>query len=297
LPESTAQKGTFLSGYPPASKALFQKGWIAQKGALMEAAGSPGRKLFQLISAAGSSTVRMRSFRFGVVAPRRLTHPFGINRMKKDSDPKESSYRAVAVAILIAALTAAIGYVVAFIDEHRKNELQLANTQIEKLYGPLYAYSLAAYRAQGVLHDTYRSGHTHYFDRYDQDIPTIEQVEIWRRWMRTVFMPLNDKMESAITDNVQLLEGEKVYPLFSDLIVHVESYKATVAKWKDTDNLSDPKERSFAANNALIEYPVGFDNCILERLSAVLARRDRIEKSLTGFFIDNGEQKFGEECS
>jgi hypothetical protein len=218
--------------------------------------------------------------------------------MKKDSDPKESGYRAVAVAILIAALTAAIGYIVAFVDEHRKNELQLANTQIEKLYGPLYAYGLAAYRAQGQLHDEYRPGRTHYFDRYDQDIPTIEQVEIWRRWMKTVFMPLNEKMESAIVDNVQLLEGKKkVYPLFSDLIAHVESYKATVAKWKDTDNLSDPRERSFAANNALIEYPVGFDNCIRDRLSAVLARRDRIEKSLTGFFIANDDQKFGEECS
>lgn len=134
--------------------------------------------------------------------------------MGNDSDDNKSSYRTVAGAILLAALTAAIGYIVTFIDEHRKSELQLANTQIEKLYGPLYAYSLTARKAQGLLHNTYRHGSPHYFNKSDDDIPTIEQVEVWRRWMKTVFMPLNEKMENAIIENVQLLDGEKVYPLF-----------------------------------------------------------------------------------
>ena len=212
-------------------------------------------------------------------------------------ESKDSGYKTVAVAILIAACTAAIGYVVTFVDEHRKSELQLVNNQIEKLYGPLYAYSLAAARAQELLHTTYRNAAPHYFDKSDTDLPTPAQVEVWRRWMKTVFMPLNERMEMTIVENAQLLEGDRIYPLFSDRIAHVESYKATVAGWKDTDDLSDPKNRTFLENNALLEYPIGVDSCIASRLNDVLARRDKIEKSMTGFFIGNDPAAFGDVCS
>ena len=91
--------------------------------------------------------------------------------MEKDGD--KSSYRAIAGAILIAAMTAVIGYVLAFVTEHRKSEFDSVNTQIEKLYGPLAAYSLAAYKAQGLLHETYRPGTSHYFNKNDESMPTI----------------------------------------------------------------------------------------------------------------------------
>ena len=71
--------------------------------------------------------------------------------------------------------------------------------------------------------------------------------------MKTVFMPLNLKMEAAIVDNAQLLDGNRIYPCFVELISHVESYKATLASWKDSDDLNQTKHRTAKANNAVIE--------------------------------------------
>ena len=50
--------------------------------------------------------------------------------------------------------------------------------------------------------------------------------------MKIVFLPLDQKMESTIIDNVQLIGGQRIFPLFGKLIVHVESYKAVVANRK-----------------------------------------------------------------
>jgi hypothetical protein len=127
LPESTAQKGTLLSGYPPASKVLISKrldrskGCAHERGRIARAKTVPTYFGGGILKGADASHSRLAA-----LLPDIWPTLFGINWMKKDSDPKESSYRAVAVAILIAALTAAIGYIVAFIDEHRKNELQLS---------------------------------------------------------------------------------------------------------------------------------------------------------------------------
>jgi hypothetical protein len=131
----------------------------------------------------------------------------------KPNEKSGSAYEGIATAIFVAVATAVIGYAVSFIDEHRKNQIQRVNTQIEKLYGPLYAYSIANKRAWTELHKKYRSGKTYFFN--DQDKPSAEQVEVWRRWMKTVFMPINLKMESAIIENAQLLDGNRVYSLFT----------------------------------------------------------------------------------
>jgi hypothetical protein len=217
--------------------------------------------------------------------------------LSKDPDEKQSSYREVAVAIVIAAITAAIGYTVTFIDEHRKSELQNVNIQIEKLYGPLYSYSIAARRAHDELRSIYRNAAAHYFNKDDKDPPTAEEVEVWRRWMKTVFMLINERMERVIIDNVQLIDGDRIYPPFSDLIMHVESYKAVVTKWKESDDLSNITSRSFSENNALIEYPIDVDSCIEKPLDAALALREKIENSLTGYFITGGNESFPEGCS
>jgi hypothetical protein len=218
-----------------------------------------------------------------------------LNGDVEPSETRGSAYKAIATAIFLAVASAIIGYAVSFIDEHRKNQIQIVNTQIEKLYGPLYAFSVANQRAWRELHDKYRSGKTYFFD--DQDKPSAELVEVWRRWMKTVFMPMNLKMESAIIENAQLLDGNRIYPSFVDLIAHVESYKATVAKWKDTDDLHDDRYRMAGENTAVIEYPIRLDACIEARLQSVLDRRDRLERSWTGLFITEPAQHFQSDCS
>jgi hypothetical protein len=207
---------------------------------------------------------------------------------------EHSVYTGLIISILVAAATALIGYSVSFVDEYRKGKIRTVNTRIEKLYGPLYAYSVASKRAWTELRK-FRGDKPYYFN--DNDKPGEEQVEIWRRWMKAVFMPLNLKMESAIIENAQLLDGSRIYPVLVDFIAHVESYKATIARWKDTDDISDPRHRTVRANAAVIDYPPTLDDCIAVRLKAALELRDALEQSWTGFLRDESAKKFNDDCS
>jgi hypothetical protein len=114
--------------------------------------------------------------------------------------------------------------------------------------------------------------------------------------MKTVFMPLNLKMEAAVVENAQLLDGNQIYPCFVDLVSHVESYKATLASWKDTDDLAQTKYRTAKANVAVIEYPQDLDSCIDNRLQASLKRRKEMERSWTGLFLTEPETSVPEIC-
>ena len=40
-------------------------------------------------------------------------------------------------------VAAAVGYVISYLDQHRKDQVAFVSTQIEKLYGPLFALSQA----------------------------------------------------------------------------------------------------------------------------------------------------------
>jgi hypothetical protein len=216
-------------------------------------------------------------------------------RTKASSSESGSAYKGVAASIIVAIATAAIGYVVSFVDQHQKAEIQKVNTQIEKLYGPLSAYSVGSLRAWKDLVHKYRAGKADYFD--DQDLPSAELIEVWRRWMKTVFMPMNLKMESVIIENAQLLDGDRIYLCFEDLISHVESYKATVAHWKDTDDLTDAKYRTAEANTAVIPFPADVHTCVDARLRAALERRNELERSWLGYFTREPKQHFDARCS
>src|SRR5947209_4406176 len=225
---------------------------------------------------------------------------------RENSKPAESSrgegsatgiYKSLVVAIIVAIVSAVLGYIINLIDEHRKHAIQLTNTQIEKLYGPLYALSVANQRSWEKMNKRFGEGKTHYFDDKDLHIPTADQVEVWRRWMKAVFMPINRKMESAIIENSQLLEGNKIYPVFQDLIAHIESYKATLAKWKDSDDLENVHKRTSAENNAIIPYPESVDDCIQARLSAVLDKRDWLERHWIAFlYQEPAKHPFPANC-
>jgi hypothetical protein len=212
-----------------------------------------------------------------------------------DGKEKGTSYKAIESAIFLGIVSAIIGYAVSLIDEHRKNQVKIVDMQIEKLYGPLYALSVANRQAWEKLHQKYRQGKTYYFN--DEDKPSTEQVEIWRRWVKTIFLPINIKMENAIIENAQLLEGGRIYPSFVKLIMHIESYKATVAKWKETDDLQDPRLRTAEENTAVIEYPTKLDICIQDRLDVVLTRREDLRESWIGLFVSEPTHKFSPDCS
>jgi hypothetical protein len=106
------------------------------------------------------------------------------------------------LALATAIVTGAVGYVYGVANDIRKARLAFVNAQIERLYGPLYA----ATQANAAVRDVFIQQHWRdqeagddspaFFD--DHNPPTVEQVRPWRHWMRTVFQPLNLRMEEAI---------------------------------------------------------------------------------------------------
>jgi hypothetical protein len=187
-----------------------------------------------------------------------------------------------------------VGYIVGIFNDSRKREIEFTDQQIEKLYGPLFALSTASRRATKEILFHLRPGKTTFFD--DHDPPSPQEVETWRRWMKTIFQPMNIRMEAAIVDNAQLIEGGHIYPVFAELILHVESYKGTIAKWKDTDAKENPHFTERSENVAVINFPKGFDGCVDSRFLAMREKREQLKNAWFLPLATVEDSKFPEDC-
>lgn len=196
--------------------------------------------------------------------------------------------RGPVISLAVIVFTGIVTYSFGLISESRKRKVDFVNSQIEKVYGPLYSLSVANEKVSRALFSKYQPDTNAWF-KGDEPSPP-EHVEIWRRWMKTVFMPTNLKMEEIIVNNSQLLEGGHIYPVFERFILHVESYKAVIAKWKDSDDLrGDPNLRKAGENTSLLNYPETLDGCISKTYEALLLRRGELERSWTGMGVSTGD--------
>jgi hypothetical protein len=164
--------------------------------------------------------------------------------------PSESTSSKITAAIFIAIVTAILGYFISFVDGHRKDRLEHVNLQIEKLYGPLFALTKANGTAWAHFQAGWLPKREYYFD---QNIKLDNHdIDNWRRWMQTVFQPMNVKMENAIVANSHLLVGDRMPLLFLQMVSHTESYKAVIESWKNDDS---PARYSAESNVSPVYYP------------------------------------------
>jgi len=209
-----------------------------------------------------------------------------VTQLEQTTRTNDPFFRAIAIGFLVgffvAIGTAIIGYFFNVADDRRQREIAFAEQQIEKLYGPLFALSKATFKAKEHLFSHRKrkpdSTSKDFFD--PKDPPSEEDVEKWRIWIKTILQPMNVMMEEAIIKNAQLLEGGDIYTPFADLILHAESYKATMAKWKDTDAKANPHFREGTENTAVIGFPEKFDECVENAFNAMREKRERLKNSL-----------------
>jgi hypothetical protein len=143
--------------------------------------------------------------------------------------PTESIGSKILVGVIVAVGAAIFRYIISYLDQHRKDQVTFVSTQIEKLYGPLFALVQANDIAWAHFREGYWRDRNNYFQT---DIPLKPaDIDLWRRWMRNVFQPMNIKMEDALVNNAQLLVGEQIPPMFLQFISHTEAYKSVIAKW------------------------------------------------------------------
>jgi hypothetical protein len=114
----------------------------------------------------------------------------------------------------------------------RNEQLNRINKQLGELYGPLYALRKAAQAAYEAFRSKYRVGKP-YFDINDP--PNNEELEVWRLWMKTVFMPINTKMYELILSKSDLLIEVNFPDSFIILCSHITSYLPVIEKWNKND--------------------------------------------------------------
>src|SRR5262245_5412078 len=194
---------------------------------------------------------------------------------------KDPLLRRVISGVLVAVIPAMLAYIVTFIDGRRREELTYVDTQIEKLYGPLYALT----QANDAAWDEFASNYwpvdkrRHFFDPTRP--PTIEQVDRWRLWMTTVFQPLNLEMEKRIINNSQLILGRQMPTAFKDLIAHTEASKAVITAWKESDR-QDQRAYTSRFNNTVtgVNYPTNISECVQRVYDGLKERQEHLKRSM-----------------
>jgi hypothetical protein len=208
----------------------------------------------------------------------------------------------ILVGVAIAILAATFGYVVSYLDQHRKDQIAFVNAQIEKLYGPLFAMVQTNDIAWRHFRQIYWSERASFFAKNHE--LNQEDIDLWRRWIRNVFQPINVKMEDAIVNNAQLLVGEHMPQVFLQFISHTEAYKSVIAKWEDEEKeekqeMSPTLDISYLAkaNMSPIVFPPqpAFTNCIVEQFRILKTLQQQLQAQLIGWFQPLKE-KIALEC-
>jgi hypothetical protein len=136
--------------------------------------------------------------------------------------------------------------------EQRRAKLQFLTDQISYLYGPLYGYMIASTDAWAEFRQQYRPRKPFWGFKPD---PTPDEIKAWVLWVKSVFVPINDKMSNIILDNSHLIDGKEMPKVFVDFLTHAETIKPVVAAWDKND---------FSYMVGAINYPEGLNKYICE---------------------------------
>lgn len=154
-----------------------------------------------------------------------------------------------AIAIVVSVALALGGYLFTFVHDRRKAQhtarLERLDRQIRELYGPMYALAESSSRTWAAFRQRYRPGHVAYFG--DIEEPTDDELMAWRLWMTEVFQPNNERMIELLFKHAELLEEDEIPEPLLDLVAHVLSHKAVLARWANGD---------IAEHTPLLNYPL-----------------------------------------
>ncbi|KAL4427457.1 hypothetical protein ABPG77_000746 [Micractinium sp. CCAP 211/92] len=153
--------------------------------------------------------------------------------------------------------------------DERKAQIERINDQVRLLYGPLLACvhaSRSAYAAMVRQHSP--DGTVHGFVQALQASPEGPVGEAYRRWMKVVLQPLNEKAADVIVNHVDLLRTPYIDPLLLQLVAHVSANKVILRRWEEGS------VREWSA----ISYP----NQLLDYITAEFKRIKRKQAELLG---------------
>jgi len=160
------------------------------------------------------------------------------------------------VTLSVTVFLAGAGFVATYLNNlrlaRRKDRLDRVSKQLSDFYGPLLALSRAADRSWVEFMEKYRPDATSFWGD-PMFPPTKQHEELFRLWMRHVFMPLNVRMVDVVTNKADLLDEPYVPEFLLQLCAHVASYQAILRRWDNEDFLENAPEISFPGEE-IIEY-------------------------------------------
>jgi hypothetical protein len=195
----------------------------------------------------------------------------------------ESTGSRIIVGVIIAMATAVVGYLLLYLEQHRKEQITFVSAQIEKLYGPLFTLAKANDIAWRHFREADWGDRPAYFP---EGVALPEKdIVVWRQWMSNVFQPMNVRMENAIVNNAQLLVGEEMPQMFLQFISHTEAYKSVIATWKEGAPLVEA-DRSSRANASPVSFPKqpDFTDCIVDQYHMLKALQQQLQEQVVGSF-------------
>ena len=96
------------------------------------------------------------------------------------------------VTTVVTLLLAFIGYLATYLNNlrlsQRAEKLERVNRQLGELYGPMFALTNASDIAWRAFRSVNRSGKAYFGDGKP---PSESELQAWRLWISTVFMPVN----------------------------------------------------------------------------------------------------------
>lgn len=170
------------------------------------------------------------------------------------------------IALIVSIVLAFTGYLFTYFNSRssqlEKARLRRVNDQLRRLYGPLYALTLASESAWRAFMHKYAPGREVFLE--PGRTCSAEDLAAWRLWIITVIMPMNDQMERIVSENWDLIEDDEIQPSFIELIAHISMYRTVIERWKSGD---------FTEHRADIRFPVAFNELVKKHHDTLRARQ------------------------
>ncbi len=166
---------------------------------------------------------------------------------------------------------AILGYLAKYINDikiaNRKDKLDRVNRQLKEFYGPLLGLMSSSSSSWRKFRETYRNDITAYFDT--ENPPSEKEKEIWRNWMKTIFIPINEKAYDIIIKNSDLIIEDNFPICFKDFCAHVETYRPVLNKWNEND---------YTEHTALLNYPIEVLNYVEKSFKKLKEEQNQLIK-------------------
>jgi hypothetical protein len=160
----------------------------------------------------------------------------------------------IIITVVIPVVLALGGYFFTYFygkrQEQRKYRLERINRQLDEFYGPLLAIVQSSQQAWESFIAKYDNNTSFY--KKDQN-PTPEQVAEFHNWMRTVFMPNNDRLHEIIVNNTSLLVEDEIPKVLLDLMAHIMEFRIHFKERKD-EHAEVAESRSKYHGKEILKY-------------------------------------------